>query len=511
MLENKSVKIKLAINSALAITLACLIGLTGAYGILIVKKTTDRFAKLYVPATKYLLNISKNQNDVKGAERTLLIPGIKSDRIERQNNYIKTAWEEINAAWAAYEQLPKTPRQQEQWKDLSATLQAWKNHQQEFMALSAQYINTGDKNAYERMKTKSLDDMAPSLRKSKELINKLIEDSSADSAAEEAHMRRQSTIAITAMIVVLIAGIVSMLFVSSLIQSSIIHPLQTTINTLETIVSGDFSQSIPTQELNRADEFGGMLQSMSRLEAFLNSLILKLHDLSEHLAVSSKEVASSSNAIAEGAQQQAAAAEEVSSTLQLNATNSSSATTLSSDTVKAAGHAGEDMKNLLGAVSAIASTSKKVFESVNVITDIADQTNLLALNAAIEAARAGEQGKGFAVVADEVRKLAEKSAVSAKEISKMIEESLAQVATGEGLSKATAQSLNTMSANVEKIATELKQISTTTQEQAAAMEENSSVTQTNASASEQLASASEALANQSETLRTLIAPFKVHR
>ena len=162
----------------------------------------------------------------------------------------------------------------------------------------------------------------------------------------------------------------------------------------------------------------------------------------------------------------------------------------------------------MDAISGIEKGSKQMADAVDLITDIADQTNLLALNAAIEAARAGEHGKGFAVVADEVRQLAERSATTAKEIQNLIKENLKQVEGGVRISREAGSKTKDILANVKKIADQLSSVANSTQEQAAAMEQNTSITESNASASEQLAASAEEMSAQAEALKNMVAVFK---
>ncbi len=212
------------------------------------------------------------------------------------------------------------------------------------------------------------------------------------------------------------------------------------------------------------------------------------------------DVSTASEQLSSGSQIQNSAVEEISASLQEliasiqdvaeHSSNVSNAAHSSAEQAKAGGDA---VLKAIEAMQLISDSSKKVTDIIVVISDIAEQTNLLALNAAIEAARAGEQGKGFAVVADEVRKLAERSATATQEITHLIKESGTRVEEGVGLSHTAGEMLQAIVNHVDKTAEMVEQISAATEEQAATsnsikdgMNQISGTVQENAAASEKL-------------------------
>lgn len=145
--------------------------------------------------------------------------------------------------------------------------------------------------------------------------------------------------------------------------------------------------------------------------------------------------------------------------------NSATATQLAEKGVEAAHQGSRELKRSIAAIHAIQNSSSKVSEIVRVIGDIANQTNLLAFNAAIEAARAGQHGVGFSVVAAEVRKLAESSSSAAREIATLIEESVAQVEEGVEVSQNAAQSFEGILSSVTETGESVKQITSSAEQQ----------------------------------------------
>ncbi len=511
MLDNIKLGVKLIGGFVLVAIIAAIIGGVGVSGIGELMKKTDEYGSVTVPSLAGLADALAAINNIKAAMRTVIHPSISKDNIDEALNDIELSRKDYKRGIETYDPAARTKEEDIAYQEFKTKLLELKEEDNAVLGLleEARKSSTDDpKRAelYKKMYDISMGKADDLNRRVEELLQVILKinidggnqmGKDADTVQANANMM---------VIIVTLIGFIMAVFLGLYLTSSINKPMSKGVDVMQAMADKDLTQRL---HMNRQDELGVLAKAMDDFSNSISDMIGQIKSSAEQLMAATEEVSSSSQQIADGAQQQSASFEELSSSVQANAENVKNANQIAQNMSVEARKAGQAMDSNVEAITGIEKGSKQMAEAVDLITDIADQTNLLALNAAIEAARAGEHGKGFAVVADEVRQLAERSASSAKEIQNLIKENLKQVATGVTISKEAGMEVKGIIEDIKKIADQLQQVANATQEQAAAMEENTSITESNASTSEELAASAEEMSSQAEALRNLVAQFKI--
>ncbi len=306
--------------------------------------------------------------------------------------------------------------------------------------------------------------------------------------------------------------------------SSIVNSISVMINdlnyTLSEIAAGNFSVQSRAKEYYIGD-FSSLSTSLETIVDRLSNTMVKISDVSSQVSDGNNQVALGAQSLAQGAIEQASAIEELSATIEdisskitETANDSLSAKTANEKAHGALNESNELMREMVDAMANITEKSMQISNIIKAIDDIAFQTNILSLNASVEAARAGTAGRSFAVVADEVRSLATKSAQSASDTAILIEETVAAVEVGSRIASSTSESINIaiQSANELSSLVDSIAVASTTQSEGAkqvsiGIEQISAVVQTNSATAEESAATSEELSSQSQILRDLLSGF----
>ena len=291
---------------------------------------------------------------------------------------------------------------------------------------------------------------------------------------------------------------------------------------LDQMSQGNFAFDFWNPELYKG-EYAPLLEGLYDILDDLNVTMGEIHGSSQQVDASAQQVSSFAQSLSRGATEQATSIEELSTTMddisakiKETAEMSINASILSKESGSAVGLSNEKMDEMSKAMQEITEKSQEISKIIKTIDDIAFQTNILSLNAAIEAARAGAAGKGFAVVADEVGNLAQKSAKAAQNTAGLIEETIDAVNKGAKITEETAESLSVVSQKTDKINEIIASISTASEAEANGIKQLSNgldqialVVQSNTSTAEESATASEELSGQSGRLNHLLGKFNL--
>ncbi len=287
--------------------------------------------------------------------------------------------------------------------------------------------------------------------------------------------------------------------------SLITTPIKKGVIFAEELAEGDLTAQL---DVDQADEIGQLAKALINMRNKVGSVVSDVRTNADSLAGASQQISATAQTLSQSAIEQASGVETTSSSVeQLNASvqqNTENAQVTEQMATKSADEAEKGGKAVTETVAAMKNIAKKI----SLIEDIAYKTNLLSLNAAIEAASAGEHGKGFAVVAAEVRKLAESSRITAEEINILATESVDVAEKAGGLISNVVPEISRTSDLVQEISAASAEQSSGIAQINEAMTQLDTATQQNASASEELAATSEEMSGQAAQLQQAVAFFK---
>ena len=359
---------------------------------------------------------------------------------------------------------------------------------------------------------------------------------------------------ITLVTISLIIGaftIIFSIFLSIKLSKDIKNSIEDSAGYLQNIANGDFTFSLSNEILDRKDEFGNISSSLNQIinnfKKIINSInssvysltssATQLSSIAEEMSRTAEDTSNRSNTVATASEEMAQTIEDIAKNTSKIADNSRKAFNTAVEGNRIVGQSINEVKLMEETViesarliKLLGDKSKQIGEIVNTISDIADQTNLLALNAAIEAARAGEQGRGFAVVADEVRKLAERTANSTFEIGEMIRtiqfeidnvvlsmnEATAKVNHGVSLTSKAGEALkeivnnsNELEIMIQQMASAIEEMSTTSEQISREILDIANASRDTTQSSQETAQSAVSLSRLATDLQNMIKFFKV--
>lgn len=470
--------------------------------------------------------------------------------------------QEVNDCLKVIEGTIVTDIGREIYSEIVATLDAYFEIDQEVISLGA---TTDDKLSKQAQKL-AMSEMAPAYEKAYAAMESLMTANIdlGDSTQKRLQLVENILVVVIALFICIASGV--SVKIGRMIATDISNPMKDLIDRLNTFSKGDISSPFPvhdsddeiadmvntvgatTSKLQKiiADleyllgqmasgnfnirtsceeeyvgEFNGLLLAIRDMNRQMDSTLKDVRSASEMVASGAVNLAEASQELAEGATDQSAAIEEMQATMneityglekttvEVNATYEKA-----ENCAVEAEKSRKEMETMIAAMNRISATSEKIGDIISEIEDIASQTNLLSLNAAIEAARAGDAGRGFAVVADQIRNLAEQSAKSAVNTRELIEGSIAEVNVGNQAALSTSEVLENVVTSIHSIAESSKMVSETFSLQAEAVEQAdqgitqiSEVVQSNSATAEESSATSEELSAQATCMDELIAKF----
>jgi len=510
--QNLKIAHKLALASLATLTLTAALGLFSLLQLSILNHASDQLTNQWSPATRTILEIKSSLLRYRTFELQHALSNTPAD-YGSYDSQMAQEMEQIRNLMQRYEGLSGGAELRADWQRFRQELNAYEAASHQVAAVS----RSGDLDAARRAvrgASRSHNFAAA------DDVNRLVALNTAGAAAARARAEQAYTHARVLIFATLGASLVLGALLAWRIAAAISRPLRAAVSVAERVAEGDLGTAISS---NSADETGKLLTALHGMNTRLRQAVGQVRHGAEAVASAATELASGNQELAARTGQQAAALEETAAAMEeltvsvrQNADHAHDASAVAESAALQARDSGTAVRAIVHTMDRITEAAGHMGDIVAVIDGIAFQTNLLALNAAVEAARAGIHGRSFAVVASEVRHLAQRSADSAKEIRALIEDSMRKVGEGAERVQLAGKSIESTIAGVNEVSALLQSISGAAREQQLGIEqvnsavaELGSVTQRNAALAEASSAATLALQEQSDGLARAVSVFRL--